>query len=64
MSISFSGSELVNIAIGIERRGTAFTAQKSILFSQGHNCLFCYLIDTNAISLTIVVTTFRTPIYL
>ena len=24
MSISFSGSELVNIAIGIERRGIAF----------------------------------------
>jgi hypothetical protein len=64
VSISFSGSELVNIAIGIERRGTAFTAQKSILFKRGNTCLFCYLIDTNAISLTIVVTTFRTPIYL
>jgi len=24
MSISFSGSELINIAIGIERRGSAF----------------------------------------
>ncbi len=45
MSISFYGNELINIAIGIERRGIAFydVMAKSTQNAQARD-VFCYLV--------------------